>query len=152
LVHRHLWEVLMGTQQTQETADHLESMATESSARERDAADAERQSVAFTQARYMKDKVGQIFTGMVTGMTGSGVFLSETSTKTEGLGRYRDIAGDGFWDYDEKSRKAINRKTKQEIRIGDRARMKLTKVDVKNRMIDWELVAFGDDVLEETES
>lgn len=140
MVHRSLWDILQGIPQKKEAYDAMESQAQESSAREKDAADAERQSIAHTQALYMKDKIGEVFDGMVTGLTSTGVFLSERTTHTEGMARYRAIQDTGYWEYDEKKNRASNRDTGSTLAVGDPVKMKLTKVDIQQRMIDWTIV------------
>lgn len=140
MVHRTLWDILQGTPQTKESFDAMEKQAQESSAREKDAAEAERQSIAHTQALYMQDKIGEIFDGMVTGLTSTGVFISERTTHTEGMARYRAIQDTGYWEFDEKKNRAFNRDTGSTLAVGDPVKMKLSKVDVKQRMIDWTII------------
>lgn len=140
MVHRSLWDILQGIPQEKQAYDAMEAQAQESSAREKDAADAERQSIAHTQALYMQDKVGEIFEGMITGVMSTGVFVSERTTHTEGMARYRAIQDTGYWEYDEKKNRAYNRDTGSVLAVGDQVKMKLTKVDVKQRMIDWTIV------------
>ncbi|MCB9809010.1 VacB/RNase II family 3'-5' exoribonuclease [Candidatus Nomurabacteria bacterium] len=139
MVHRSLWEILQHIPQSKKEFENMEKQAIESSARERDAAEAERHSIAHTQALYMEDKIGEIFDGMITGVMKSGVFVAERSTHTEGMARYRDIEGKGYWNFDEKKNKAINRDTREELAIGDMVRIELLKVDVPSRMIDWKI-------------
>ena len=140
MVHRSLWDILQDIPQQKEAYDAMEKQAIESSAREKDAADAERQSIAHTQGLYMKDKVGQVFDGMITGVMKTGVFVSERSAHAEGMARYRAIDGKGFWDYDEKKKKAINRETGATLSVGDLVKIKLLNVDIKQRMIDWKIL------------
>jgi ribonuclease R len=139
MVHRLLYRCLQGNPIHANERDTYDEMAAHASTREADAAEAERTSIHYMQARYMQDKVGQIFDGMITGLSKSGMFVAERETKCEGMIAFRNIGND-YYSFDPKESVVWGEKTGAEFRAGDQVRIKLLKVDVENRMIDYGLV------------
>ncbi|WP_291721349.1 ribonuclease R, partial [Bernardetia sp.] len=71
-----------------------ESLARHSSDMEKRASDAERASIRFKQAEFMADHIGEVFEGMVSGVTEWGLYVEITSTACEGMIRLSDLKGD----------------------------------------------------------
>ena len=139
VVHRLLHEYLQNNTISKDTWAYYEKISLHSSMREKEAADAERASIKYKQTEYMSERVGQMFDGIITGVSPNGVFVEEKETKCEGMVRLRDIGND-FFDYNQKELAIVGRKTKKTYRIGDRVRFKVTSVDLAKRMIDYALV------------
>lgn len=139
MVHRILAAHLDNTPIKHEEIVAYRRLAIESSQREVEAVDAERESVKFKQVEYMNDRVGQVFDGKVTGVIKSGMFVSEVGTRAEGLVRAADIKGDWF-DINEKTYSLVGRKTGKKYRIGDTVRIKLKNVNLEARELDWEVI------------
>lgn len=139
MVHRILAAHLDDSTIPDEEIIAYRQLAIESSQREVEAVEAERESVKFKQVEYMSERVGEVFNGTVTGVAKSGMFVAETVTRAEGLVRASDIPGD-WYDINEKQYALIGRKTGKTFRIGDDVKIKLKGVDLEARQLDWEVV------------
>jgi len=114
-------------------------MCDHSSEREKDASNAERDSIKYKQVEYMSAHVGETFTGVITGISEMGLFVAELTTRSEGLIRLRDV-GDDYFRYDEKKMAIIGSKTKKMFRIGDHAKIKVKKADLEKKLIDYQFI------------
>jgi ribonuclease R len=113
-------------------------MAVHSSEREKDAQEAERTSIKYKQVEYMADRIGQVFTGVITGITEWGIYVAEEKSRAEGMIKLRDLEDD-YYTYDEKKMTVSGQKTKVVIRIGDKLKIKVKKADVIEKIIDYTL-------------
>ncbi len=139
IVHRLLTEYLNNGHIPKELWEYYDRVCLHSSQREKEAADAERASIKYKQVEYMSTRVGQIFDGVVTGVSQNGIFVEEKDTKCEGMVRLRDIGND-FFEYNDKEMAIIGKRTRKEYRIGDKVRFKVTNADMQKRMLDYALV------------
>jgi len=139
MVHRILFAHLNNSAIPENEITAYRKMAITASQKEVEAVRAERDSIKFKQIEYMKDRVGKIFDGKVSGVTKSGMFVSENITHAEGLVRLKEIKGDWF-ELNEKQFSLVGRKTGKKYRIGDKVKIKLKKADLANRELDWEVV------------
>jgi len=106
-----------------------------SSEMEKKASDAERASVKYMQAKYMKDKIGQEFAGLISGVTEWGIFVEIKENKCEGMIRLRDLSDD-FFSFDEDTMTVTGSSTGNEYRLGDEVRVRVKDVSVEKRQID----------------
>jgi ribonuclease R len=106
---------------------------------EKKAADAERSSVKYKQAEYLRDQVGNIFTGIISGVTEWGMYVEIIENKCEGMIRLRDISDD-FYTLDEKNYCIIGQRKKKIYQLGDEVRIKVKNVDLTKKQIDFSLV------------
>ena len=83
----------------------------------------------------MQTMLGQVFDGVVAGVTEWGVFVEITETKCEGMVRVADIEDD-FYEFDEKQMAIIGKRNKRIITLGDRVRVQVMKTDIDRRTID----------------
>ncbi|MCS6982375.1 MAG: ribonuclease R [Flavobacteriales bacterium] len=113
----------------------LESLCVHSSERERNAADAERESIKFKQAEYMSDRVGRVYAGIITGVTEWGFYVELTETRCEGMVRLRDLDDDSYY-LDAAHHRIIGRNKKRIYRLGDKVYVLVNKVDIQKRQID----------------
>jgi ribonuclease R len=137
MVHRLLFHYLNGGQST--NAEHYEKLCTHSSQMEKKAADAERSSVKYKQAEYLRDQVGNIFTGIISGVTEWGMYVEIIENKCEGMIRLRDISDD-FYTLDEKNYCIIGQRKKKIYQLGDEVKIKVKNVDLTKKQIDFSLV------------
>ncbi|MDH5442158.1 MAG: ribonuclease R [Candidatus Nomurabacteria bacterium] len=114
MVHRLLDLCLSGQVVAPDDINTYKQLAEHSSSREKDAQQAEWASIKFKQVEYMSERVGQTFDGVVTGMTGKGIFVAERETRSEGMIMLRDLPGD-FYEYDEKKLVVVGKKNKTNI-------------------------------------
>ena len=138
IAHRMILKYLQGEQIPKEKRPYYENMAIHSSEREKDAQEAERTSIKYKQVEYMADRIGQVFTGVITGITEWGIYVAEEKSRAEGMIKLRDLEDD-YYTYDEKKMTVSGQKTKVVIRIGDKLKIKVKKADVIEKIIDYTL-------------
>ncbi len=119
--------------------NELEGKCKHSSEREKLASDAERSSIRYMQVKFMKDKVGQEFDGVVSGVTEFGIFVELTDSLVEGLIRLRDIESDQYF-FEEESYRIVGRRTKRIITLGDKVRIEVKKADLPRKQLDFILL------------
>ncbi len=136
MVHRILSDVLSNKQRRysnlDETADRI-------SRTERRAVEAERTSKKYFQAQYLKDKIGERFTGFVTGITDWGIYVEMYENHCEGMVMLKSMRGDHF-AFDEKEYAVIGKRTGESYTIGDNVEVILSRVSLVKKQIDLELV------------
>lgn len=137
MVHRLLFHYLNGGQSA--NGEHYEKLCQHSSEMEKKAADAERSSVKYKQAEYLKEQVGTIFNGVISGVTEWGMYVEIIENKCEGMIRLRDISDD-FYTLDEKNYAIIGQRKKKVYQLGDDVRIKVKHVDLTKKQIDFSLV------------
>ncbi|MCD5389906.1 MAG: ribonuclease R [Candidatus Pacebacteria bacterium] len=138
LAHRLLEHKLKETSTEQDQSWH-EKMCAHSSAKEQSAVTAERNSIKLKQVEYMAQKnPDDILNGIVTGTGKFGVFVAEVESRSEGMIRLGDLGND-FFKFNEKIGVVKGEKTGQMFKLGDKIKMKLKKVDLKKKLIDYKL-------------
>ncbi len=137
MVHRLLQHYLDGGQSV--NAEHYEKLCQHASQMEKRAADAERASVKYKQAEYLKDQVGNVYDGVISGVTEWGMYVEIIENKCEGMIRLRDISDD-FYTLDEKNYAIIGQRKKKRYQLGDEVKIKVTSVDLTKKQIDFSLV------------
>src|SRR3989344_499472 len=142
MVHRLLTKYLSGQPIDKLELANYERVARYASSKEKEAADAERESIKYKQAEYMQTIMAsqpkKQFEGIITGVTEWGIFIEEQKSKCEGMLRLSSI-GDDFYEFDEKKFALIGKRTKKVYRLGDRIEVKLSEVDVQRHHITWDL-------------
>jgi ribonuclease R len=127
--------------------DRLEALLPEialwSSSRERLAMEAEREVVDLKKARFMADKVGEEFEGVISGVTTYGFFVQLSDVFVEGLVRAETI-GDDYYVHDEARHALIGRRKRRVFRLGDPLRVTVDRVDLIRRQVDFVLAVTGD--------
>jgi ribonuclease R len=137
MVHRLLFHYLNGGQSA--NAEHYEKLCQHSSQMEKKAADAERASVKYKQAEYLRDQVGNVFSGVISGVTEWGMYVEIIENKCEGMIRLRDISDD-FYTLDEKNYAIIGQRKKKVYQLGDEVKIRVKNVDLTKKQIDFSLV------------
>ncbi len=117
-------------------AKELPEICRQSSARERLAITAERESVKVMQVEYMKRHVGDEFDGVIGGVTEFGIFVEINDLLVEGLVRVRDLADD-YYLFDEKRYALRGRSSGKTYRLGDKIRVRVIEVKPADREIDF---------------
>jgi ribonuclease R len=112
------------------------------SERERIAVEAERASVKVKQAAFMEDKIGEQFWGIISGVTKFGLFVELEKFLVEGLVHVSSLTGD-YYELDEAQYALIGTRTAKRLRMGDRVRIRVVRVDRHLRQVDFELVEDG---------
>jgi ribonuclease R len=137
LVHRLLAAYLNNEKSANE--EEYEVAASHSSAMEKRAADAERASIKYKQAEYLEENVGNIYSGIISGVTEWGMYVELTENKCEGMVRLRDITDD-FYVLDEKNYCIVGQRKQKKYQLGDEVQVKVKKVDLSKRQIDFSLI------------
>lgn len=137
MAHRLLQHYLDG-KKSQNPAP-LEEKCVHCSLTEKQATDAERDSVKFMQVKYMEQFVGDEFYGYITGVQEYGIFVEIPETRCEGLVRLRGISEDTFY-FDQKNYSIVGRRTGITYQLGDKVMVKVAKADLRNKQLDFELL------------
>lgn len=135
LVHRMLIKVLSHIPVTEEHHD-IEALAVHASAREAEAAEAERESVKLKQVEYLAKKVGQVRTGTISGVTEWGIYIEDRESGGEGMVHISKLPG---FDHVPKKFALIHARTKEMLRLGDTVAFSVERADVRARTIDLQL-------------
>ncbi|GGG87546.1 ribonuclease R [Parapedobacter pyrenivorans] len=138
MVHRLLDHYLAGGKSV--NAEVYEKQCEHASQMEKKAADAERASVKYKQAEFLQDQVGEIYMGIISGVTEWGMYVEIEENKCEGMVRLRDITDD-FYALDEKNYAIIGQRKKKRYQLGDEVQIRVKKVDLSKRQIDFTLVS-----------
>jgi ribonuclease R len=139
VVHRLLLDRLKGKAVPPQKAERLEEQARELTARERVAVEAEREMLARMQARCLAEHLGEIFHGVIVGITAFGFFVSLDEIFVEGLVRLVDLPDD-YYLFQETRLRLKGKRTGRSFQIGDRVTVQVARVDLRRRHINLELV------------
>lgn len=104
---------------------------------EQNATKAERESEAMKKAEYMEDKIGNEYTGVISGVTNFGIFI-ELDNTIEGLIRFESMKDD-FYIYNEINKTATGKENKKVYKIGDRVNVIVTYANKEQRRINFEI-------------
>jgi ribonuclease R len=102
---------------------------------ERRADDAERELRQVKILELLKDRLGDEFVGVITGITNFGIFIQIQEYLVDGLIRYESLMDD-WWDVDAKAGRVRGQRTGTTIRIGDVAKVIIANVDVPRRELN----------------
>jgi ribonuclease R len=139
VVHRLLQHYLEKKSISKDRWHEYETISMYSSQREKEAAEAERASIKYKQVEYMTYRIGQVYDGVITGVTDFGIFVEEKETKCEGLVRLKDL-GDDFYVLNEKEMSIVGRNSKKTYRLGDKVKIKVKDANLNKKMIDYAFV------------
>lgn len=137
MVHRLLDHYLAGGKPKDE--DEIERLCKHSTDMEIRATDAERASIKYKQVEFMADKIGQHFSGVITGVTSFGLFVELIETKCEGLLPIRELTDD-FYEFDEDSYCLEGRQTKRKYQLGDELEVEVWRTNLSKKQLDFRLI------------
>lgn len=141
MAHR-LLEIYLNNQKLPKGMDRtsLEKQCKHSSEMESKAAEAERASVKYKQAEYLRQFVGRVFDGIISGVTDWGIYVELMENKCEGMISLKTLYDD-FYEFDEKQKAVIGKRYKKRFMIGDPIQVIVKKSDPIKRTIDFNIVA-----------
>jgi ribonuclease R len=116
--------------------DEYEDMCQHSTDMEIKASEAERASIKYKQVQYLEDKKGEVFRGIISGVTEWGVYVELEGNKCEGMVRLRDIAND-YYEFDEDNYALVGHRTGNTFRLGDEVEVKIKRTDLERKQIDF---------------
>ncbi len=137
MAHRLLQHYLDGKASVD--AEMYEKMCLHSSQMEKRAADAERLFTKYKQAEYLSEQVGETFVGIISGVTEWGIYVEIIENKCEGMIRLRDI-NDDFYVLDPENYCIVGQRFKRKYQLGDEVKIKVKKVELTKKQIDFELI------------
>ncbi len=139
-IHRIIKEQLRGRlkeNRIEHYEQKLPEVAKHSSMMERRAEEAERETEKLKKAEYMAERIGEIYEGVISGVTQWGIYV-ELSNTVEGLIHVATLPGDYFY-YDEASYEMVGRDTGKTYKLGQRLSVQVKGVDRLTRTIDFAL-------------
>lgn len=136
MVHRLLTRYLAGGRSAQ--ADKYETLCEHSSAMEQTAASAERASVKYKQVEFMGERIGEVYDGVISGVTEWGLYVEINENKCEGMIAMRDLGSD-FYEFDEKNYCLIGRRHHQKFSLGDPIKIKVARANLAKKQLDFVL-------------
>ena len=137
LVHRAIKAVL--AKQTYTPASSWDDIGLHCSATERRADEATRDVQNWLKCFYMKERIGEVFDGTISAVTGFGIFVALDAVYVEGLVHVSDLGAD-YFQFDNIKHQMLGERTGQRFRLGDRVRVKLVRADLESNKIDFHLV------------
>jgi len=142
IVHRILKADMKGMLKDGKYVERLGTMlpeaATHCSQRERKAMEAERDVITMLKLRFMEDKLGEVYEGIITGVTQFGFFVQLRELFVEGLVHVSALTGD-YYHYIEKLHCLRGERKKCAYRIGDTVKVCVDRVDTIRKRIDFSL-------------
>jgi ribonuclease R len=137
MVHRLLEKYLAGGRSV--NVQKLEEQCKHSSDMEQLAANAERSSIKYKQVEYMRDHLGEVYDGIISGVTEWGLYVEINENKCEGLVPVRDLADD-YYDFDEKNYCLVGRRRNNRYRLGDAIQVQVARCDLDKKLLDFVVV------------
>lgn len=137
-IHRMIKKMLHGELDEKASAYYRRKMpdwAKHCSKQERVAEDAERDTDALKKVEFMEDKVGQIYEGIISGVTNWGIYVELPNT-IEGMIALSQM-DDDYYEFDEKKMLVFGKRTKKSYRLGDKVVVSVAKVDRMMGTIDF---------------
>ncbi|MFN0038457.1 MAG: ribonuclease R [Burkholderiales bacterium] len=135
LVHRSIKAVLEGRVYAPGSWVEIGGHCSET---ERRADDATRDVESWLKCYYMQDRIGEFFTGTVSGVTNFGVFVALDEVYVEGLVHISELGAD-YFHFDHAKHQLLGERTGKRFRLGDRLGVKLVRVDLETAKIDFVL-------------
>ena len=130
---------LMREGRTEHYAEILDEVARQSSVCERRADEAERESDKLKKAEYMSYHLGEEFEGIISGVTGWGLYVELPNT-VEGLVHVNTLRDD-YYVFNQESYELCGEMTKKVYKLGDKVRVRVADADKMLKTVDFELVS-----------
>lgn len=137
MVHRLLEKYLAGGRSV--NTEKLEEQCKHASDMEQLATNAERASIKYKAVEYMADHLGEVFSGVISGVTEWGLYVELDENKCEGLVPVRDLADD-YYDFDPKNYCLTGRKHGTRYRLGDKINVQVARADLPKKQLDFVVV------------
>jgi ribonuclease R len=113
----------------------LRALGPACSAREQEAEKAERTAVQWKTALFLRDRVGEVFNGRVSGVVSFGFFVELEEVFADALVHIKELLDD-FYTFDERRHRLVGERTGRVWRLGDRVKVKLVRVDLDSFQIE----------------
>ena len=137
IVHRLLGQYIDGEKSVDK--EEIERVCKHCSEMEKVASTAERDSIKYMQVKFLKNKIGETFEGVISGVTEWGLYVEIIENKCEGLVKVTSIKDDHYI-YDEKKYALIGYRTKVSYQLGQKVKVKIQRADLERKQMDFILV------------
>ena len=140
LVHRALRHIVRGlpVSQFKYSVGDMVALGEHCSMTERRADDATRDAVDWLKCEYMQDHVGDEFDGIITSVTGFGMFIELKDIYVEGLVHITSLAKD-YYEFDPVHHRLVGERSKKRYCLADPIKIKVVRVDLDRKRIDFDL-------------
>jgi ribonuclease R len=135
LLHRYLQNPSMTEEKFARITRALDTIGAHASLKERDAADAERETVNLKKAEYMVGHIGEEFDGVISGVTAYGMYV-ELENGVEGMVHISSLTDD-YYEFFEEKYALMGTHTNKLYRLGDKVRIEVLQVNLAERNIDF---------------
>ncbi|HEX2122891.1 MAG TPA: RNB domain-containing ribonuclease, partial [Thermoanaerobaculia bacterium] len=154
IVHRRLFELISSGALYGQRRDEVERAhplyAQQSSDRERRAEEAEREVLEWKKVIFMRDKVGNEYSGIVTGVAPFGLFVELDEIFVQGMVPVATIGGD-FWRYHDRAHRMVGESSSRELRLGDHVKIRVESIDEDRHQIEFRLLELAGTAIKERE-
>ena len=137
LVHRLLQDIL--DKKYGQYDRNLHKKASYCSDQENIAVKAERESIKYMQIKYMQDKIGNSYKGIISGASEWGIYVEIEENKCEGMVYVRDIKDDKYF-YNSEEQSLVGKRTKKKYQLGDRIEIEVKKADLIKKHLDFIII------------
>jgi ribonuclease R len=103
---------------------------------EQRAADAERSSIKYKQVEFMKDRIGQTFEGVISGVTEWGLYVELVENKCEGMIPIRDL-DDDYYHFDEENYCLVGQRYNRTYQLGDQLKVVIASANMEKKQLDF---------------
>lgn len=141
LIHRAIGHLLDNNEINEflYSEDDMTHLGKHCSTTERRADEATREVVAWLKCEYMQDKLGQVFSGRISAVTGFGIFVELEEIYVEGLVHVTSLKND-YYTFDSSKHRLYGERGGKVYRLGDKMTVMVSRVDLDERKIDFEPV------------
>jgi len=137
LVHRLLQDIL--DKKYGKLDKSLQKKATHCSDQENIAVKAERESIKYMQIKYMQNKIGETFKGIISGVSDWGIYVELEENKCEGMVYVKDIKDDKYY-YNSEEAALIGKQNKKKYQLGDNINVEVKNADLVKKHLDFIII------------
>ena len=137
LVHRLLQDIL--DKKYGKLDKSLQKKATHCSDQENIAVKAERESIKYMQIKYMQNKIGETFKGIISGVSDWGIYVELEENKCEGMVYVKDIKDDKYY-YNSEEAALIGKQNKKKYQLGDNINVEVKNADLIKKHLDFIII------------
>tara|TARA_B100001248_G_scaffold200716_1_gene154917 strand:- start:1952 stop:3916 length:1965 start_codon:yes stop_codon:yes gene_type:complete len=137
LVHRLLQDIL--DRKYGKMDKNLQKKAIHCSEQENNAVKAERDSIKFMQIKFMQNKIGESFNGIISGVSDWGIYVELEENKCEGMVYVKDIKDDKYY-YSSEEASLIGKKNKKKFQLGDSIKVEVKNADLIKKHLDFIII------------
>ena len=139
-IHRVISEYFdLSEKQKERIAEKAPKYAERSSERERIAQKVEREATCLKKAEFMESKIGEEYEGIVSSVTGFGMFV-ELENTVEGLVRFDNMNSNEYFIFDEDNKQLVGEHTRKVYKIGDKVNIRVIDANKETRSVSFELI------------